>query len=106
MTAEKKTIRRRGEAIWNFLAKITNKILRFLGLEVMVKPRFFRALAMFIILIAFSTISIHYVEDRSWFDSLYFTVSTISTVGFGDITPKSTFGKIIVILLILFGIYS
>lgn len=104
MSTKKNTDRKPGNAVWNFLAKITNKILRFLGLEVKVKPRFFRTLGMFIILIAFSTISIHYVEERSWFDSLYFTVSTISTVGFGDITPKTTFGKIIVILLIIFGI--
>ncbi|MFB0544678.1 MAG: TrkA family potassium uptake protein [Asgard group archaeon] len=104
MSAEKKTLRKHGEAIWNFLGKITGKILHFLGLEVKVKPRFFRTFAMFILLIAFSTISIHFVEERSWFDSLYFTVSTISTVGFGDITPQSTVGKIIVILLIIFGI--
>lgn len=104
MTTEKKTLRKYGEDLWNFLVRITNRILRFLGLEVKVKPRFFRTFAMFIILIAFSTISIHFVEERSWFDSLYFTVSTISTVGFGDITPLSTVGKIIVILLIIFGI--
>lgn len=104
MTAEKKKLRKHCEALWNFLGRITNRILRFLGLEVKVKPRFFRTFAMFIILIAFSTISIHFVEERSWFDSLYFTVSTISTVGFGDITPLSTVGKIIVILLIIFGI--
>ncbi|MEX2737791.1 MAG: hypothetical protein Q6356_001840, partial [Candidatus Wukongarchaeota archaeon] len=77
MTAEKKTLRKHCEALWNFLGRITNRILRFLGLEVKVKPRFFRTFAMFIILIAFSTISIHFVEERSWFDSLYFTVSTI-----------------------------
>jgi len=104
MSTEKKSLRKYGEAIWNYLGKITGKILRFLGLEVKVKPRFFRTFAMFILLIAFSTISIHFVEERSWFDSLYFTVSTISTVGFGDITPQSTVGKIIVILLIIFGI--
>lgn len=32
---------------------------------------------------------------------IYFVVVTLATVGYGDITPKSEFGRIIVILLII-----
>ena len=37
------------------------------------------------------------------FEALYFSVVTISTVGYGDITPQSTEGRIIVMGLIFFG---
>jgi len=37
------------------------------------------------------------------FEALYFSVVTVSTVGYGDITPKSDVGRIIVMGLIFFG---
>ena len=37
------------------------------------------------------------------FEALYFSVVTISTVGYGDITPQSPEGRIIVMGLIFFG---
>jgi voltage-gated potassium channel len=44
------------------------------------------------------------LEDLSITDSLYMTVVTISTVGFGDIVPQTTGGKWFTILLIIFGV--
>ncbi|MFC1846505.1 potassium channel family protein [Chloroflexota bacterium] len=43
-------------------------------------------------------------EDLSFFDALYFTVVTISTVGYGDINPTSTIGKILAIVLVILGV--
>lgn len=40
---------------------------------------------------------------NSFFEAFYFSVVTISTVGYGDITPHSNMGKIIVMGLIFFG---
>ncbi len=37
-------------------------------------------------------------------DAFYYTVVTLSTVGFGDITPKSEAGKWVTVLMILSGI--
>lgn len=37
-------------------------------------------------------------------DAMYFSVVTISTVGYGDITPLSNWGKVITIFMILSGI--
>ncbi|MFH1589323.1 MAG: ion transporter [archaeon] len=37
-------------------------------------------------------------------DAFYFTVITLTTVGFGDVTPMSDWGQIVTILMILSGI--
>ena len=58
------------------------------------------------IIIIGSTIAFKLIEKRSWLDSLYFVVSTISTVGYGDVVAKHPITKSIVILLIISGILS
>ena len=44
------------------------------------------------------------VERWSFIDSLYFSVVTIATVGFGDFAPKTTIGKLFTIGYIFAGI--
>ena len=44
------------------------------------------------------------LEKFSALDAIYFTISTISTVGFGDLHPVTTAGKILVIFIILTGV--
>lgn len=46
------------------------------------------------------------IEHLSFVDAFYFTIVTIATVGFGDVTPVTTGGKIFAVFLILFGIGS
>jgi voltage-gated potassium channel Kch len=46
----------------------------------------------------------HYVEGWDWLDSIYFTTSTITTVGYGDVTPLTDLGKMVTIPLMLVGI--
>lgn len=38
-----------------------------------------------------------------WHEAFYFIVTTLTTVGFGDITPSTTLGELTVVCLILFG---
>jgi len=47
-----------------------------------------------IVLVSVSTVVFHFTEDWNWLDSLYFSVSTITTTGYGDLYPKSEIGKI------------
>ena len=44
------------------------------------------------------------LEDISYLDALYFTVVTISTVGYGDVAPATSGGKILSIALIVLGV--
>ncbi len=55
-------------------------------------------------LIFVATVVYHFVEGWSLLDSVYFSVMTISTVGYGDITPVTAFGKIFTILYVLCGL--
>ncbi|MBW2604597.1 MAG: two pore domain potassium channel family protein [Deltaproteobacteria bacterium] len=44
------------------------------------------------------------IEDLSLVDSIYFSVVTMATVGYGDIHPQSTAGKILALVLIVGGV--
>ncbi len=41
---------------------------------------------------------------NSYIDALYFTLTTLTTTGFGDITPAGQEGKLLAILIMVFGI--
>jgi len=56
-----------------------------------------------LILLSIGTFGYIIIEKRSFLDSLYVTVVTLATVGYGDITPATPAGKIFTIFLILFG---
>jgi voltage-gated potassium channel len=59
-----------------------------------------------IVVVIIGTIGMMAIEHLSFVDALYYTIVTIATVGFGDVTPVSTGGKIFSIFLILIGIGS
>jgi len=55
-------------------------------------------------LFATGTIVFHFLEGWRWFDSFYFCVVTLATVGYGDLAPKTDLGKIFTIFYIISGI--
>ena len=55
-------------------------------------------------LIAIGTIFYRIVESLSWSDSFYFTVVTLTTTGFGDISPETRVGKLFTACYLLVGI--
>jgi voltage-gated potassium channel len=51
-----------------------------------------------------STFAAHLPTINSYVDSLYFTVATLTTTGFGDITLPGTWGRILSIFMMLSGV--
>lgn len=54
--------------------------------------------------LATGTIVYHFTEKLTWLNSYYFSVITLSTVGYGDITPKTPFGKLFTTFYIFVGV--
>lgn len=55
-------------------------------------------------IVIWASIFYRIVEGWSWVDSLYFSVVTISTVGYGDFSPETSLGKIFTIFYIIIGL--
>src|SRR6266850_2770714 len=53
--------------------------------------------------IVFGTIGFHFVEGWTLADSLYVTVQTLTTVGYGDVPPRSGAGRIFAVVVMLIG---
>lgn len=50
------------------------------------------------------TVFFHYAEGWSWLDAYFFTVVTLSTVGYGNLVPATAVGKIGTTVLIFVGL--
>lgn len=50
------------------------------------------------------TVFYRFVEDLSWIDGLYLSIMTLATVGYGDISPVTTAGKIFTMVYAIVGI--
>lgn len=50
------------------------------------------------------TVVYHFVEGWTWLDSLYFSVITLTTIGYGDFSPQTDFGKGFTIVYIVIGV--
>lgn len=57
-----------------------------------------------IIVLAVGTLSYSYLEGWSFIDSLYFSVITLTTIGYGDLSPQTVEGKLFTIFYIFIGI--
>jgi len=73
--------------LWSFLPK---------GLKISV--------ILFLGVLAVGTMGFHLIESRSLFSSLYWTVETVTTVGYGDILPTGVAGRGFAIAVMLFGV--
>ena len=63
-----------------------------------------RIMILAIAVIAYGTIGFHLIENQDWTISLYWTIVTVGTVGYGDYTTKSPLGMYFTITVLIFGI--
>ncbi|WP_101066450.1 potassium channel family protein [Roseovarius salinarum] len=61
-------------------------------------------LAMLVLIVLGGTVYFHLVEGWSWLDSYFFTVVTLSTVGYGNLVPATAAGKIGTTVFIFVGL--
>ena len=54
--------------------------------------------------VAIGTLGFHLLEGWSLSDSLYATLQTVTTVGYGDVTPKTTAGRIFASIYMFVGV--
>lgn len=62
------------------------------------------ALGAIMLVIALGTIGFYFIEGWSFIDSLFMTVTTVTTVGYGEVHPLSQTGRIFSICLMLVGV--
>jgi len=89
--------------------RYTSSIKRFLGIFVEKRFEFGTLAFLFSFIIFFSAIAIYIYEEHlndkinSIFDAVYWSIITITTVGYGDIVPHSIEGKVITSMLVFAG---
>ncbi len=92
------------------LIRYSSNITHFLQVLTSKKVELFTLLILVVFVVFISGISLYVFEERtnqnitSLFDAFYWSLVTISTVGYGDITPITTEGRVITIIIILTGI--
>ncbi|MBI5036138.1 two pore domain potassium channel family protein [Candidatus Micrarchaeota archaeon] len=57
-----------------------------------------------LLLLLIGAIVFHQLENWSFIDALYFSSATLTTVGYGDIVPKTDAAKVFAIFYMFFGI--
>lgn len=62
------------------------------------------AIFAFLIIVPIGTIGFMWLEGWSFVDSLYVTVITLSTIGYGDLTPEDPYGRLFTIVLAVSGL--
>ena len=57
-----------------------------------------------VLVLAGGMIFYHFIEKLSWIDSLYFSIISFTTVGYGDIYPTTDAGKLFTAFYVIVGI--
>ena len=55
-------------------------------------------------LIVVGAIVFHWLEGWNWVDSFYFVVITLTTIGYGDLSPTTQFSKLVTIFFAINGV--
>jgi len=78
-------------SVFATLTEITRRRLVFAG-------------SIVIVIIVIGAVGYRYFEQFSWLDSFYTSTQTVTTVGFGDLTPSTPAGRLFAIILMLIGV--
>ena len=68
------------------------------------RARLLNALGALAAVVLLGTVSFHLIEGWTLLDSLYFTITTLATVGYGDLHPTSAGGRVFATFFIIVGV--
>lgn len=74
------------------------------SVRTMARRRLFIAAGIVGLMIVIGAVGFRYLEGFSWLDSFYTSSQTVTTVGYGDLTPATPAGRFFAILLMLTGV--
>lgn len=72
--------------------------------QIMGRNRFGQILVVFAFIIIGAGGLFAFLEDRTFYEGIWYALVTITTVGYGDVVPASDEGRIFGMVLILFGV--
>lgn len=56
------------------------------------------------LVVVVGTVFYHLIEGWTWLNSLYFSIITLTTIGYGDFSPQTDIGKAFTIVYIIIGV--
>lgn len=77
---------------------------RFKKLIIRKHPTLFILFLSTFFVMLYGTTGFHYIEGYEWLESFYWTVTTMSTVGYGDYSPKTPLGRAHAMTIMVLGI--
>ena len=69
------------------------------------RSKIYIAIALMLSVLMAGTLGYHFIAELSWLNAIYMTIITVTTVGFNEVGPLETEGKIFTIFLIISSVF-
>jgi len=86
------------------MAMTGNTLKRLFLLDMLQDPESWGVLLYALVILLVGTLTFHLVEGWSFLNSVYFLVTAMTTIGYGDFIPHTSLGKVLTIFYSLNGI--
>ena len=70
------------------------------------RHRLYLSLILLLVVISIGSAGFHFIEGWNWFDGFYMTLTTMTTIGYGEIHPLSHVGRVFNSILIVLAVFS
>ena len=70
------------------------------------KKNLYFAIGLVLTLFLIGTFAYEYVEGWDWITSVYFISASMTTIGYGDVVPKTNLGRLMTVAFVWIWIYA